>query len=271
LGDVFQSVNLFNNRAYLVVNNSQKIEVVQNGTYKSIATISGFTSPRYMLQIDANRAYVSEYYANAIRIVDLINNSIIGSIPMTGLFDEMVLVNNKVYVSNSMGRNVYVVDATNNTIIDTIITGSNSTSLQVDSAHHVWVLCNGDLDNGEVPALQRINTSVDTVDRSFRLGMSETTVTRLSINTKRTNLYWLSRHVYQFGINDQQVSTQPFVRSVNQNFYGLGINPYNNEIYVSDAKDFVQQSSVLRFGVTGVPLGEFKAGIIAGDFFFYYP
>jgi hypothetical protein len=271
LGDVFQSVNMFNNHAYLIINNSQKIEVVQSGNYRSTATISGFTSPRYILQLDANRALVSEYYANAIRVVDLTNNVIIHSIPLTGLFDEMVLVKNKVYISNAKGRNVYVLDAGNLSIIDTVFTANNSTSLQVDSAQHVWVLCNGNPDKGELPALQRINTIVDTVDRSFNLGMSETSVTRLSINTKRNRLYWLSNHVYSFGISDQSVSTKPFVRSAGQHFYGLGVNPYDNQIYVSDAKDYVQASTIYRYSSYGTYLGEFKAGIIAGDFYFYYP
>jgi DNA-binding beta-propeller fold protein YncE len=271
LGDVFQSVNIFNGRAYLVVNNSQKIEVIHPTTYKSIATISGFTSPRYILQIDATRAYVSEYYANALKIVDLTNNVIIGSIPMAGLLEEMVMVKNKVYITNARGNFVYVVDPANNTIIDSVKTVYSSNSIQVDSASNVWVLSNGDPDKSILPSIQRINTDVDTVDRAFSLGMSEKNVTRLCINTKRNRLYWLSRHVYSMKITDQSVSTTPLINALDRNFYGLGVNPYDNQIYTSDARDFVQQSTIIRYSQSGVYLGEFKAGLIAGDFYFYYP
>lgn len=271
LGDVFQSVNIFNGRAYLVINNSQKIEVVNPTSYKSIATISGFTSPRYILQIDATRAYVTEYYANVIRIVDLGNNTIIGSIPLSGLLEEMVMVKNKVYVTDTKGNYVYVVDPAINTVIDSVRTVKSSNSLQVDSAQNIWVLSNGDANSSILPSLQRINTDVDTVDKAFSLGMSEVSVSRLRINTKRNRLYWLSRHVYSISINDESVSTTPLIHAADRNFYGLGINPHDNQIYASDAKDFVQQSSIYRFGSNGLYLGEFKAGLIAGDFFFYYP
>ena len=49
LGDVVQSITQFNNNAYVVVNNSNKIEVIDITNFSSIATITGFTSPRYFL------------------------------------------------------------------------------------------------------------------------------------------------------------------------------------------------------------------------------
>jgi hypothetical protein len=271
LGDVFQSINTFNGKSYLVVNNSQKIEVINPVTFKSIATITGFTSPRYIIQIDANKAYVSEYYANAIKIVDLSSNTIAGSIPMQGLLDEMVLLNDKVYVTNATGNYVYVINASTNTLVDSVKTIYSSVSLQVDSAKNIWVLCNGNGTTSVNPALLHINTQVDTVDKKFSLTMSETSVSRLRINNKQNTLYWLCKHVYKFGIYDDHITTAPFIQSLGQNFYGLGVNPNNNEIYVSDAKDFVRMSSVYRYSQYGFQLGEFKAGIITGDFYFYYP
>ncbi|PIZ05881.1 MAG: cell surface protein, partial [Flavobacteriales bacterium CG_4_10_14_0_8_um_filter_32_5] len=47
-----------------------------------------------------------------------------------------------------------------------------------------------------------------------------------------------------------------------------GINPYSNNIYISDAKDFVQNSSILRYSKNGLLLGSFQAGIISGGFLF---
>jgi hypothetical protein len=49
------------------------------------------------------------------------------------------------------------------------------------------------------------------------------------------------------------------------------VNPFNNEVYVSDAKDFVQRSEVYRYRSDASPVGSFKAGIITGGFYFYYP
>ena len=271
LGDVFQSVNLLNGKAYLVVNNSQKIEVTDPASLKSIATITGFVSPRYILQVDGSRAYVSEFYAGRISMVDLSTHTITGFIPITGMPEEMVLLNKKVYVTNVKSSYVYVINTETHTLEDSIAVVPSSNSIQVDANKNIWVLSNGDANKGIRPALQRINTLVDTVDRTFSLIFAEADCTRLRINGTRNTLFWLSKHVYRFAINESQPSSAPWIRSFGQNFYGLGVNPFNNEVYVSDAKDFVQRSEVYRYRSDASPVGSFKAGIITGGFYFYYP
>lgn len=271
LGDVFQSVTVGNGSAYLVVNNSQKIEVVNPENYQSIATITGFRSPRYMLIVNANKAYVSEYYCNQIRIVDLHTNTIIDSIRMDGWMDEMVLLNNKVYVTNAKKSYILGIDISSDSITDTIKGAYGSIGIQVDANNKLWVLCNGDLSRSIHPVLQRINPALNTVEQSFPLNFSEVDVSRLRINSSKTKLYWLCKNVFSMGIDDQAVSTKPFIQAANQNFYGLGVDPKTNEVYVSDAKDFVQQSVINRYRSNGTFVGDFKAGLITGGFYFYYP
>lgn len=272
LGDVFQSITIANGKAYLVVNNSQKIEIINPDNYQSIGTITGFTSPRYMLAVNTNKAYVSEYYANCIRIVDLNANTIIGSIKMDGWMDEMILLNGKVYVTNVKKNYILGIDINTDEVTDTIPVTYGSVSIQLDSSNNLWVLSKGDLANqGIHPSLQRINPVNDSVEQTFPLTFSETDVSRLRISKNKSRLYWLSKNVFKHDIVSQTVSTTPFIQSVNQNFYGLGVNPQTDELYISDAKDFVQQSVIQRYRKNGTFSGEFKAGIITGDFYFYYP
>ena len=49
-------------------------------------------------------------------------------------------------------------------------------------------------------------------------------------------------------------------------FYGLTINPVNGEIYVSDAVDYVQSGTVLRYSQDGELLDTFNVGINPGSF-----
>ena len=49
LGDICQSLTFFNQKGYVVVNNSQKIEVGKQSELTSLATISGFTFTLFFL------------------------------------------------------------------------------------------------------------------------------------------------------------------------------------------------------------------------------
>lgn len=271
LGDVFQSVNVFNGKAYLVVNNSKKIEVVDPSTYKAIGVINGFTSPRYILPVNEGKAYVSEYYADAIRIVDLNNNTISGSVNINGSMDEMVMLNEKVYVTNFKKEYIYIIDALNDHLEDSIKVAYGATSLRVDAQNKIWVLSEGKLDQTVTPVLQRINPVTKEVERKMNLSFSETMPSRLRINAAKNRLYWLSKHVYTQSIADSVVSSTPFIHSVFNTYYGLEVDPRTDELYISDVKDFVQRSNISRFNSSGIPVGDFTAGLITGGFFFYYP
>lgn len=61
---------------------------------------------------------------------------------------------------------------------------------------------------------------------------------------------------------------QLWIPANGRNLYALGVNPNGQEVYVSDILDYVQKSSVYRYSQEGELLDEFKAGIIAGNFFF---
>ncbi len=271
IGDVFQSVNVINGRAFCVVNNSAKIEVVNPETYQSIATIQGFVSPRYILEVAPGKAYVTEYYSNRICVVDLNANQLVDSIHVDGWGEEMAVCNQKVYVTNPRTGYLYIINPATNTVVDSIGVVKGGVSIQLDAQQKLWVLSKGDAAQNIKPALQRINTFGDTVEQTFTLTSAEGEVSRLRTNASKTILYWLGKHVYRHSIADAAPSNDPFIRSVNQNFYGLGVHPISHEIYVADAKDFVQRSDINRYHTDGSLSGFFKAGIIASDFYFYYP
>lgn len=269
LGDVFQSATVINKKAYLVVNNSQKIEVCNQSSLKAEATITGFTSPRYIIEATSGKAYVTEYYANAIRIVDLQSNQIIGSIAINGWGEEMVAINQKVFVTNPRNNQVIVIDAFTNNIIDSIPVGIAPSSIVADTAKNVWVLCKG---NNSTPAtLHSIDVSGLKILKTVVLPRTQTEATRLRIYAPNNKLYWLSKHVFSASATDSITTPTETINGVGFNFYGLGINPKNGELYVSDAKDFVQNSNILRYTNSGAFKAEFKAGIISGDFYFYFP
>ncbi|MEY2924990.1 MAG: hypothetical protein RLZZ337_1538, partial [Bacteroidota bacterium] len=70
LGNVFQSINGWDDHYYFVINNSNKIWVTDTG-FRPTTTINDLLSPRFIYKVSESKAYVTDLYAKAISVVDL--------------------------------------------------------------------------------------------------------------------------------------------------------------------------------------------------------
>ncbi len=268
LGDVCQSMCLFNGKAYLVINNSNKIEVVNSNTFVSFATITGFTSPRYILPVSNNKAYVTDFASNNISIVDLSNNSITGNIPCSGWTEELTLAYGKAFVTNQKKNKVYVVNTTTDVLTDSITVGYASNSIKEDKNGKLWVLCGGSQTNSINASLHRINPITNIVEQTFVFPNLTDSPWKLAINGTNDTMYFLNKGVYRMPINSGSLPVAPFIAQGSSNFYGLGVDPNSSIIYVSDAIDYVQRGVIYRYKPNGTVINNFLAGIIPGDFYF---
>ena len=266
LGDIAQSLAKINNKLFIVVNNSSKIEVTDLITLKKIATITGLTSPRYLLPVTTNKAYVSDLYSGTVSIINLTSYSVTGTIPIAGSSEQMVSYNGKVYVTNLSTSYLYVIDATTDVVTDSIQIGYGSNSICLDKNNKLWVLCGGDF-MANTSSLHKVNPSNGAVELSLTFAPS-VYASRLNMNDMKDELYFLNANVYKMSITDTSLPTSELINANGKSFYGLGYNNTNNQIYVSDAIDFQQSGRVYRYSETGTELGNFGAGISPGYFLF---
>ncbi len=267
LGDVCQSMAKCNNHYYLVINNSHKVVVVNENDFATTAVISGFNSPRYLLPVIYNKAYVSDYYANSIQIVDLNSNSITGSIPCLPGTEEMALIYNKAFVTNYKSDYCYVINTVNNAITDSINVGRGAASIIIDKNSKVWVLSSGNSSIGQSGKLLRIDPVTLQVEQSLNFSSNESP-NHLCLNKTRDTLYYLNNGVNQFLIGSTTLPSSPLIAEGNKIFYGLGVNPKDYTIYVSDAIDYVQKSKIEIYYPNGSFKNKFNAGIISNGFMF---
>jgi len=267
LGDVAQSITQIDDKAYIVVNNSNKIEVVNINSFNSEATITGFTSPRYFLPVNSNKAYVTDLYANAIQIVDLISHSISGNIPVSGWTEELLIHNDTVYVCDMTNDNLLIIDPSNNTLIDSVKVGESPNSIVIDQNNKIWIMCSGGF-NSSNPTLIKFNPQSRTIETTFVFSNLSESPGNLKINALGNQLYFLNNNVYRMEINNPTLPSSVFITSNSNTFYGLGIDPVNEDIYVSDAIDYVQNGIVYRYANTGSLIHQFSSGIIPGNFLF---
>lgn len=274
LGDVVQSAVKKGNLIYITVNNSQKVEVVHAASCKWYKTITGFISPRFFLPVSNTKAYVSDWGDNSIKIISLSSFTITGSIPVNQNGPEQLIeAEGKIFVVNSGGfsddNTVSVIDPATDQLIQTITVGVNPNSIVKDANGKLWILCGGDVGpdwsggtaDDIAGSLIRMNPSDYSIELNITLGQFEHPV-KLSIRNG-SELYFLN------GINGYEGS--PVIMSitdnvvpapvVNKNFYGIGFNPSNGDIYGGFSPFFGQSGYVFRYTHAGTLIDSIKAGI----------
>jgi DNA-binding beta-propeller fold protein YncE len=267
LGSLCQSMIQFNDKVYIVMNGSGKIEVCHPHTLVKTATITGLQSPRYILPVSATKAYVSDMAANQVYKVDLSTNTVTGGIAMPGATEEMAFLGNKLYITCSTSDKLYVADIGADSLVDSLTVNFGANSLRLDAEGKLWILCGGDYFQSIPGSLHKIDPSTMQEERVYPFTSADYP-SRLRMNGTRDTVYFLNTGVFKMPLGALSLPVNPFIAPVNQNFYGLGIDSASGIIYVSDAVDFVQKGEISRHRKDGTKIESFQAGIIPGDFLF---
>jgi YVTN family beta-propeller protein len=267
LGNIVQSISLINGDYYIVSNNSNKINVASSVDFKNKTTITGFNSPRYILPVSYSKAYVSDLYANSVQIVNLNSNSITGSIPCMAGTEKMAVVYNHVFITNSNSNYCYVVNATTNSMTDSIAIGKGCSSIVTDKNDKVWLLATGSSTSNQTGKLVRVNPLTLQIEQSLSFNSNDSP-SNLCCNKTRDTLYFLNKGVSQFLISATTLPLNPVINQGSKTYYGLGINPKDYTIYVSDAIDYTQKSKIEIYNTSGQLITSFNAGLISNGFLF---
>ena len=263
LGDVVQSIASIDENLYIVVNNSGKIEIIDSTNYLSQGVIAGFTSPREIAKIDNAKAYVTDLYSNSVQVVDLTTRNIISSIAVSGWTEAILVRNNYAYVSCPGASLIYKIDISSHELIDSISTASSPLDLVLDKNNKLWVVCSGNWGAND-GTLESINLNTFVNEQVIQLNSS---ASELCISNDLDKLYWLDNGVNYLDV-DQTSIINSIVPSGAGFFYGLGIHPNSNDIYISDAIDFVQAGKLYRFNSQGEALDSTTLGINPHAIFF---
>jgi YVTN family beta-propeller protein len=266
------------NRLYMVVNNSQKIQVAELGTMKNIGEITGLTSPRYMRQVGLEKAYVTDWGSNTVAVINLNTNTVDATIDVGNGPERMALSNTRAIVANSGGfgtdSTITVINTANDQVTRTEVVGDNPNSLVFDANGALWVLCGGIVDfsnpaNNTPGRLLQIDPATFTVTRSFDFPTNTKHPTALCINNAGTLLYWLD-DAYAGNVVEMNISAAslPTANKIQGSFYNLDIHPFTGEIYTTDPLDYMQDGVVYRYSPDGTLLDSLRSGLIPSNFWF---
>jgi YVTN family beta-propeller protein len=269
LGDVPYSMSFNNGSAYIVVNNSGKIEVVERNDFESVSTISKINSPRYIAFINDTKAYVTSLYSDSITIIDLTANSVSGYIDIKKTSESIVTLNTTAYVANWTGGNkVMVINTSNDKVTDSIEVGIEPESMVIDKNETLWVLCNGGWKRENYAELIKISTITNKIENRYIFPLITDSPTNLQIDGEGEILYYLLNGVRKMAIESQNLPSVAFIPEENHLFYKMGINPDNDEIFVTDVVDYINKGKILRYGKAGTLISDMETAIIPGSICF---
>jgi len=261
VGDVLQSITLINNELFVVVNNSNEIKVLDTSNYQinRILTCSG--SPRNILKINNSKAFVSDLYNDSIMILDYNSGQELGQIATDRWVEKMYNINGQVWALTPDTNFVFIVDPSIDQIVDTIVVGQSPNGIKIDVNGKAWVLSSGGNQN-ELATLSRINPITRTIEATFTFNQLSDSPRLLDINAQRDALYFVNEDLYKMDISASSLPSASITSSNGSIFYGMNLDTLSNEIYLTDAVDYVQPGKVFRIDENGISLDTFTVGII---------
>ncbi|RYU84417.1 YncE family protein [Hymenobacter persicinus] len=285
LGDNVQSLTVVDTVGYVVVTESNKIEVVRLPEFKNVKrtvkTVTGLLKPRYFAALSATKGYVTEWVDYGVKgrlsVIDLTTNKVLKTIPLSGEQPEQLLVaGGKVYVANSGSSIVSVINTTTDTEEATIPVGDSPNSLVLDQNGRVWVLCAGfagydsnfniDPNTSTKGALVSFLPAAPTALQRLNFASTTGFPGHLQLDGSKTQLHYIySKGVYRMNIVDRTLPTTPLIR---RGFYGLGIDPKDNTIYGAVAP-YSTAGKFVRFQTSGTAIDSFTVNLLPNGFVFY--
>ena len=284
LGDVAQSMIIWNNLGFIVINNSGKIYIIDSSTAEYKGQITGLSSPRYIHVINSQKAYITDLYARKITIFNPTTFEKTGIIKVGNSKSEfnqhsteqMIQYKNLVFTNCwSYDNKILVIDSNTDQLVDSIEVLKQPNSMVIDRNNKIWVITDGGFEGSpygyEQAGLLKIDAETREIERSFRFTLGDHPL-NLCINPSKDTIFFLNRHVWKMAVTEKRLPEKPFIASEYTSstggFYSLGIDPASSEIYLGDAIDHRQNGMVRRYASSGKLIDEFKVGISPGDFAF---
>jgi YVTN family beta-propeller protein len=267
LGDVGNDVGIYGSKMYIIVNNSNKIDIVNAKTGKLIKQDS-LHQCRSIAFYKGN-AFITSY-DNEVAVMDTASLIINQYIQVGRNPEQLLVANNKLYVANSGGLDfghpdttVSVVDLTTLKETKRIPVTANPVSLTADSYGHVYVLSLGDF--ASIPGgMTIINDNTDVV-------LSKPTVSlgfNIPIVALGDYVYYVTADgkIAVYNAKTQTAAQANFIAdgTAIATPYTLAADPLSGEIFVGDAKDYASNGTLFAFDKTGKLEYSITTGISPG-------
>ncbi len=278
LGSIVQSMHVVDDKAYIVVNDANKVEIVNTKTFESLYTLENINLPRYIESDDNGKLYIS-CWDNTVKIYNTDGTESLGQVTVGTGPEKMLLDGQKLWVLNqggySIDSTISIIDVASAQLVNTVTVYDKPTGIQQDKNGNMWVTCSGSGWNGWPDTtdtqghLVCINPDDYSIIKDFKFPTTTEHPEKLVINDAGDMLFYsFPGGIYKHGIDADSLDLVAFINKSGL-FYGLGLDKKDDVIYGSDAMDFVQNGMVYRYETeSGMLLDSLVVGIGPGEFYF---
>lgn len=299
LGDVGNDIQIYGNRLYAVINCSHKVEVMDARTCRRIGQVD-IPNCRYINFYDG-KAYVSSYVGpvsidpnaqlGAVFEIDTATLQITRKVTVGYQPEELVVHDEHIYVVNSGGYRAPDYDSTMSVIslkdfrqVRKIPVCLNPHRLRKDQYNQLWITSRGDykdvqpqlicfspatnsqLSIANAPAASEmviVGDSMYYYGSHWNEQTMSNTITYGVLNIKDSLSFREGVGVGSSFITD---GTEKNIKIP----YGIQVNPYNGDIYVTDAKNYVSSGQLHCYSREGKRKWSVRTGDIPAHMCFVY-
>lgn len=267
LGDTANDMALYGSKLYIVVNVSSTIEVVDFHTGMSIKQIPMLTDngssrqPRH-IAFHENKAYVCSFDGTVARIDT--TSLQIESIIKAGRNPENICVQNeKLYVSNSGGldysegvgvdNTVSVIDIASFTEIKKITVGPNPGCILPGPDETVYLATHGNnIADGDFHFV-KINSQTDEVEQIYNEKVMNFAISGYIAYLYNYNYTTETSSIKVFNLKTGETARDNFITDGTKisTPYSIYVNPYSDNIYITEAYSYTITGDVLCFNQNG--------------------
>lgn len=279
LGDVGNYISIYGSRMYIVVNNSNKVEVVDAATCRRIKQLN-VNQCRYV-DFYKNKAYITSN-DGFVAVVDTATLEVTGKIKTGRNPEQLAVAGDKLYVANSGGysppnyeRTISVIDLRTEQEIRRIEAGINLHRMALDAYGDLYVTSRGDYYT--IPSrIYVVDTKTDTVKRTLDIAASNLCIHKdlayiysveWSYVTGSNTISYTLLNVKNETVADHNFITDGTDKNIKVP-YGIAVDPDTDDVYVTDAKDYVTPGTLHCYDKQGKRRWSVTTGDIPAHFVF---
>ena len=269
LGDTGNSLTIHNGLLYIVVNGSNKIEVLNLNTGALVRTIGcpAGSSPRHIVLGNSGWGYISNLYANSVSVYDIVSNIFVRDIPVGKNPEGLLLYNNRLLVANSgfgADNTVSVIALPQDTALATLQVGDYPSLFAKVGTAAAVVLCTGAYNDFGDP-------NDDTPGKLFFIDLDRMRVTDSLLLGGHPQRLALDDAGFLYTVQTNGVQRVNLgAKTVDNTFipgayYSIAFDKARRVLYLTEPLDYVQPGKLHVYRLDGTKKSEHMVGIIPGD------